>query len=211
MIGAVPKCGFVTFDPLRTMPKYGMVSLGMTGVYRQEATMDEDMDDNAPEPNDLEGLEQYAIVANRRQQWDTLLWQMPTMALTGEAFLFTISLGGSTSQAGRIVASILALVVAVASLHSLSAHRLSELADSQWLHEHELLRGAAEVHGVSWRERRMAVIRDQLQSPELTDRLVARTYRFRSIEVWFWTMVFIALTATSVLIIAIAVPRLLSN
>jgi len=173
--------------------------------------MTENIDGGPAGRDELEGLEQYAIVANRRQQWDTLLWQMPTMALTGEAFLFTISLGGSTSQTGRIVASILALVVAVASLHSLSAHRLSELADSQWLHEHELSRGAAEVHGISWRQRRMAVIRDQLKSPELTDRLVARTYRFRSIEVWFWTMVLIALTATSVLIIAIAVPSLLSN
>src|SRR5487761_2531122 len=93
--------------------------------------MDEESFD---EESVLEGLEQYAIVANRRQQWDTLLWQMPTMALTGEAFLFTILLGGSTSQAGRIVASILALVVAIASLHSLSAHRLSELADSHWRH-----------------------------------------------------------------------------
>ncbi len=162
------------------------------------------------EHRELEGLEQYAIVANRRQQWDTLLWQMPTMALTGEAFLFTISLGGSTSQTGRIVASILALVVAIASLHSLSAHRLSELADSQWLHEHELLHGAFEVHGVSWRTRRMAVIQDQLHSSKLTDRLVARTYRFRSIEVWFWTMILIALTATSVLIMAIVAPGLLS-
>ena len=160
--------------------------------------MSHNMDENSEERDELVGLEQYAIVANRRQQWDTLLWQMPTMALTGEAFLFTISLGGSTSQPGRIVASILALVVAVASLHSLSAHRLSELADSQWLHEHELLRGAYEVHGVSWRKRRMSIIQDQLHSPKLTDRLVARTYRFRSIVVWFWTMILIALTATSV-------------
>jgi hypothetical protein len=161
--------------------------------------------------SEMEGLEQYAIVAARRQQWDTLLWQMPTMALTGEAFLFTISLGGTTSQTGRIVASLLALVVAVSSLHSLSAHRLSELADSRWLYEYEIRHGAGEVHGVSWRARRLQVIHDQLKSPELTDRLVARTYRFRSIEVWFWTMVLIALTATSVLAIAAVHPSLLSN
>lgn len=168
----------------------------------ETGSSDENLERGAEAQSELEGLEQYAVVANRRQQWDTLLWQMPTMALTGEAFLFTISLGGSTSQTGRIVASLLALVVAVSSLHSLSAHRLSELADSHWLHEYEIRRGAAEVHGVSWRERRMAVIREQLQSPKLSDRLVARTYRFRSIEVWFWTMVLIALTATAVLVIA---------
>jgi len=171
---------------------------------------EDDLEEHLEVQHQMEGLEQYAIVASRRQQWDTLLWQMPTMALTGEAFLFTISLGGATSQTGRIVASLLALVVAVSSLHSLSAHRLSELADSHWLHEYEIRRGAAEVHGVSWRERRMAVIREQLQSPKLTDRLVARTYRFRSIEVWFWTMVLIALTATSVLAIAAIHPSLLA-
>lgn len=165
------------------------------------------MDDEKPsEEHVLEGIEQYAIVASRRQQWDTLLWQMPTMALTGEAFLFTISLGGNTSQVGRIVASVLALVVAVASLHSLSAHRLSELTDSRWLHEHEIGRGAVEVHGLSWRERRMTTVKDQLQSKNFTDRLVARTYRFRSIEVWFWTMVLIALTALAVLGIAVFHP-----
>jgi hypothetical protein len=134
-----------------------------------------------------EGLEQYAVVANRRQQWDILLWQMPTMALTGEAFLLTIALAGSTSQAGRIVASALAMIVALAALHSLSAHRLSELADAAWLSEHERAHGASEI----------------------TDRLVARTYHFRSIVVWFWTMVLIALTACAVLVLAIADPALL--
>lgn len=170
------------------------------------------MDDEEPsEEHVLEGVEQYAIVASRRQQWDTLLWQMPTMALTGEAFLFTISLGGSTSQVGRIVASVLALVVAVASLHSLSAHRLSELTDSRWLHEHEIEHGAAEVHGLSWRERRMATVQDQLKSENLTDRLVARAYRFRSIVVWFWTMALIAVTALAVLGIAVFHPAWLSR
>jgi len=61
-------------------------------------------DEPFDEESILEGLEQYSIVANRRQQWDTLLWQMPTMALTGEAFLFTISLGANTSQNRRVAA-----------------------------------------------------------------------------------------------------------
>ncbi|MGH9020286.1 MAG: hypothetical protein ACRDV0_04630 [Acidimicrobiales bacterium] len=157
------------------------------------------------------GLEQYAIVANRRQQWDALLWQVPTMALTGEAFLFTISLGAATSQAGRIVASTLALIVAVASLHSLASHRVSELTDSGWLHEHEQERGASEIHGLPWRERRRRVVADQLTSASLTDRWVARSFRFRSIQVWLWTMTLITLTAFAVLVIAIADPSLLAR
>ena len=170
------------------------------------------MDDEAfDEENVLEGLEQYAIVANRRQQWDTLLWQMPTMALTGEAFLFTISLGASTSQAGRIVASLLALIIAIAALHSLSAHRLSELTDSRWLHDHEVKSGASELHGLSWRDRRKAMADEQLRSGQLTDRLVARAFRFRSIEIWFWTMALILMAAIAVLAIAIIHPDLLMS
>jgi hypothetical protein len=169
--------------------------------------MSEDLGDN----EDAEALEQYTIVASRRQQWDVLLWQMPTMALTGEAFLFTISLGGSTSRTGRIVASVLALVVAVASLHSLAGHRLSELTDARWLREYEQSKGASELHGLSWRARRLMVVRDQLGSSSLTDRLVARTDRFRSIVVWFWSMHLIALTALVVLVISIADPSLLTS
>ena len=166
-------------------------------------------DETFDEESILEGLEQYSIVANRRQQWDTLLWQMPTMALTGEAFLFTISLGGSTSPTGRIVASALALIVAVAALHSLSAHRLSELTDSRWLHDHEIKSGATELHGLSWRDRRTEMANEQLHSTQLTDRLVARTFRFRSIEVWFWTMAMIMVAALGVFAISIIHPALL--
>jgi hypothetical protein len=156
-------------------------------------------------------LEQYAIVANRRQQWDTLLWQMPTMVLTGEAFLFTISLGSSTTQTGRLIASTLALLVALSSLHSLASHRLSELADSLWLHEHETTHGAPVLHGLSWRSRRAAVVADQRVSPSLTDRLVARTGRGRSIVVWFWTMSAISVVAAGTLVLAAGWPQLLTR
>ncbi len=53
------------------------------------------------------------------------------------------------------------------------------------------------------------MIKDQLTSDHVTDRLVARMYKFRSIAVWFWTMVLIALTATTVLMISIVDPHLL--
>ncbi len=156
-------------------------------------------------------LEQYAIVASRRQQWDTLLWQMPTMVLTGEAFLFTISLGSQTSETGRIVAATLSLLVAFASLHSLASHRLSELADSAWLHEYELAHGAPVLHGLSWRGRRQLIVSSQRESSSLTDRLVSVTGTMRSIVVWFWTMVLIAAAALTTLILAAGWPQLLSR
>jgi len=156
-------------------------------------------------------LEQYAIVASRRQQWDTLLWQMPTMVLTGEAFLFTISLGAQTSQTGRIVAAMLSLLVALASLHSLASHRLSELADSAWLHEYELAHDAPALHGLSWRHRRQNIIESQRRSSSVTDRMISRTGTTRSIVVWFWTMALITLAAVTTLVLALGWPQLLSH
>lgn len=170
------------------------------------------MSDENLAPEESRGdLEQYAIVASRRQQWDTLLWQMPTMVLTGEAFLFTISLGAQTSQTGRIVAATLSLLVALASLHSLASHRLSELADSAWLHEYELSHEAPALHGLSWRERRQIIITAQRGSSSVTDRLISYTGTLRSIVVWFWTMVLITVASAVTLAMSIGWPHVLAR
>jgi hypothetical protein len=168
--------------------------------------------DESPESEESrDELEQYAIVASRRQQWDTLLWQMPTMVLTGEAFLFTISLGAQTSQTGRIVAATLSLLVALASLHSLASHRLSELADSAWLHEYELSHEAPALHGLSWRGRRQSAVIAQRESPSVTDRLISYAGTMRSIVVWFWTMVLITVAAAATLVLALGWPQFLMH
>ncbi|MDH2902424.1 MAG: hypothetical protein PXZ08_00530 [Actinomycetota bacterium] len=170
------------------------------------------MSDEVPETEGSPGeLEQYAIVASRRQQWDTLLWQMPTMVLTGEAFLFTISLGAQTSRTGRIIAATLSLLVALASLHSLASHRMSELADSAWLHEYELAHEAPVLHGLSWRVRRQNIIAAQRGSSSVTDRLVSLTGTVRSIVVWFWTMALITVAAAITLVLAAGWPQLLTH
>jgi hypothetical protein len=131
------------------------------------------------------------------------------MVLTGEAFLFTISLGAQTSQTGRIIAATLSLLVALASWHSLASHRLSELADSAWLHEYELAHEAPALHGLSWRGRRQRIINAQRGSSSVTDRLISFTGTVRSIVVWFWTMVLIALASLVTVVMAIGWPQLL--
>lgn len=156
---------------------------------------------------ELEGLEQYAIVAGRRQQWDSLLWQTPTLAMTGEAFFFTIALASSTSTLARAFSSGLAFLVAIATVHSLAAHRISELTDASWLHEYEMSHGGVEIHGLAWRRRRLAMVRDQLRAPSFTDRLVAHAYVLRSITVWFWTMTIIGVASLSIFILDFAAPH----
>ena len=152
------------------------------------------------------------MVAARRLQWDALFWQSPILGLTGEAFLFSIALAAPTSETSRIIASLLALIIAVASVQSLAGQRLSELTDSDWLVDYEEKHGLEVAHGISWRDRRLDVINEQLRNGKITDKAVAWTRKkVRSLAMWFWTMVGIAVAALSVLGISIFDPALLAH
>jgi hypothetical protein len=156
--------------------------------------------------------EQYTHLVNRRMQWDQLVWQTPTMALTGEAFLFNICLANGVSHFARVVASTLALVVSIASLHTLAMHRTSELADARLIRQYESDEGRFSAHGPDWRDYRTAYAREQEQSGgrrEVTDRLVARFARVRGIEVWFWTLALIFVISLILLVMAIFWPAVL--
>ena len=50
--------------------------------------------------------EAYMVVAARRTQFDQLVWQVPVLSLTAQAFLFSIALAGDASRAARVVARI---------------------------------------------------------------------------------------------------------
>jgi len=96
--------------------------------------------------NDL----QYQIVAERRQNYDNLLWQTPMVSLTAQAFLLTIALGAETKPLARLLASFLSFLAALASLQLMSKHRHMERLDSDLLEQYEILnRGAgfAVIHG----------------------------------------------------------------
>jgi hypothetical protein len=111
-----------------------------------------------------------------------------------------------------IFASLLALILAVASVQSLAGQRLSELTDSDWLVDYEEKHGLEVAHGIPWRDRRLDVINQQLKSRMVTDRAVAWTRKkVRSLAMWFWTMVGIAVAALAVLGISIFDPALLAH
>jgi len=88
---------------------------------------------------------QYQVVAARRQNYDNLLWQTPVISLTGQAFLFTIALG-SGSKLSRIIASLLALIAALASSQPLARHRHFEVYYSKLLESVELEMKLQAVH-----------------------------------------------------------------
>jgi hypothetical protein len=94
---------------------------------------------------------QYQVVASRRQATDTMMWQVPTVSLTAQAFLFTIALAPNATRAAQLVSAGLALIASITSIQLMAKHRFHELADSKWLEEFERQResqGYQIIHAV---------------------------------------------------------------
>lgn len=97
----------------------------------------------------------YATVAARRLQWDSLVWQVPVLSLTAQAFLYTIALGSESSNLARIVGATISIVITVLSVTLMARHRQSEIADAEWLANYEaVLPEAYRQHGRPWQARR---------------------------------------------------------
>lgn len=94
--------------------------------------------------NDVNDL-QYQILATRRENYDNMLWQTPIISLTAQAFLFTVVLGGG-STTSRIIASILALIAALASVQLLAKHRYHEVYYAKILESIERSRQIQPIH-----------------------------------------------------------------
>src|SRR5687767_11818509 len=95
-------------------------------------------------PNDVSEA-QYQLLASRRQNYDTMLWQTPVISLTAQAFLFTIALGNGTPTS-RVIASFLALISALASAQLLAKHRYFEIHYSRVLESIEIKKNIPPVH-----------------------------------------------------------------
>ena len=103
-------------------------------------------------------LVQYQVTAGRRLQWDYLVWQVPMLALTAQAFLFAIALGAG-DRWNRAIASGLIVLTAYLSVTLMARHRQAELADAEWLCDFEERHKDASMqalHGHAFRDRRDA-------------------------------------------------------
>ncbi|MFT5438555.1 MAG: colanic acid biosynthesis protein WcaH, partial [Alphaproteobacteria bacterium] len=80
---------------------------------------------------------QYQILNSRRDSFNSLLWQTPTVGLTAQAFLFLIILSGNVPVLGRTIAAVLAAAAALVSLHLFGKHRFMEEAHARILHAYE--------------------------------------------------------------------------
>lgn len=99
----------------------------------------------------------YEVLALRRLQWDNLIWQVPALSLTGQAFLFSIALGPDSSTLARLISSGLAFILSTASVFLIAKHRQAEITDSNWLQELEQnMPDEYKIHGAHWAVRRNA-------------------------------------------------------
>jgi hypothetical protein len=87
----------------------------------------------------------YRIVAARIQQRDELLWQVPGLSLTAQAFLFIISLGNS-SNLSRLIASSLSTIISILSMHLMIRHRTLIHRDVTLIEEYEKQRPKSTKH-----------------------------------------------------------------
>jgi hypothetical protein len=99
----------------------------------------------ASDPSDREML-LYEIVAFRRMQYDAMMWQVPALSLTAQAFLLTIALGSDSRTAARVISGCLSAVIALISVQLMSKHRRHEEVDSRWLEKFEQDHGLELVH-----------------------------------------------------------------
>jgi hypothetical protein len=105
-----------------------------------------------PAEGDRDDLALYQAIVARRLQWDNLLWQVPVLSLTAQAFLLTIALGHDSSNWARLLAGGLSFLAALVSMVLMAGHRHAELTDAAWLARYEADHFRGNVfHGLAYK------------------------------------------------------------
>ena len=149
----------------------------------------------------------YEVVAARRHLWDSHLWQVPSMSLTAQAFLLTIAYGGESSQGARIAAGILGVLASYMSLRLMARHRMSELADSQWLERYERDHRLEPVHGLAFRDNRARLISD----PSSEHAVIRWLAKGRVGSIWMRGLAIFGIAALAAVVIAAVDPSILAR
>lgn len=137
---------------------------------------------------------QYELLLARRLHHDQLVWQVPAISLTAQAFLFTISLAHDSSRLARLLSSFLSVVTAAMSVQLMARHRFAELTMARRLEEFERAHGLptaafAEVGGLD-------------RGPWLARRLAA----LRAFDVWVWGLASFGGVGALVAVLAVIYP-----
>ena len=73
----------------------------------------------------------FPILEERRRGFETVMWQVPSLSVAAQAFLFSAAFGSNTPRYARVIVAILGLVAVVAALHLLAKHRYLESLHGQ--------------------------------------------------------------------------------
>lgn len=148
----------------------------------------------------------YQALVARRLQWDNLLWQVPILSFTAQAFLFSVALGADTSRVGRLASSTLAVVIAFLSVTLMKSHRRAELTDAHWLRdlEREELDAPLHIHGEVFRERRSLTSSDA----GLLDKWIPNVRGYRT---WVLGLTSFGLMALFIIVVTIVDPAALEG
>ncbi|MEY4310793.1 MAG: hypothetical protein RLZ71_719 [Actinomycetota bacterium] len=100
----------------------------------------------------------YKLISDRRTHWDNLQWQIPSLTLSGEAFLFSVAFDVQKQEPARIITALVAAIVAVACILTMSRFRVNEIEDSEMLERLEAELGLEPLHGRAFSARRNAFL-----------------------------------------------------
>ncbi len=155
----------------------------------------------------------YQTLASRRSSYDLMLWQTPALAIAAQAFLFTLVLGPGTTAMARLIASGLALVLAVMSMQLMAKHRYHEELDSLLLKSFEDNLGLTEWLGASPHGTGEERIRDEDRDKIPRFPRPAKFWGMSSYRVWFYALSLFAVASALVVLVVLAdaAARLLGN
>lgn len=135
----------------------------------------------------------YQALAYRRAVYDTLMWQVPALSLTAQAFLFTIALTATTGALARGLAMLLSAAVAASSLQLMAKHRFHESLDARLLEKLERRLGVHDLLGVPPHAHPAA-------RAQAVDHRIRAFQRASSFRLWSATMALFLLAALGVLV-----------
>jgi len=147
----------------------------------------------------------YAAVAERRTQFDNLVWQVPALSLTAQAFLFTLALSPDGSRYSRTVACLLSMLTSFLTVQLLTKQRQAEIADAHWLARIEKSHGPSvgRAHGRRWAKRRARVSSD-------AGAFTGLQY-LKGFQTWAWGLSLFGLAATANLVVTWMAPHWLAT
>lgn len=148
----------------------------------------------------------YQSVAQRRAEWDNLVWQVPVLSLTAQAFLVSIELGADTSRLARMLAAGLSIVIVVLSVALMTRFRQAEIADADWLQRYEhSFDPEFHVHGRPWQ----AVV--DTVDPRVGPIVRRLAPLWKAYRTWVLGLWIFGLAALIVAALALFAPELLSQ